>query len=101
LPAPRVGPAIDVFMRARILLLLTPLQSTGFESADRLRSVFGLTHAEARLAGRLAAGDDIASAAVRLGVSQGTLRGALKAIFRKTGAKRQAELVGLLTRIDI
>jgi hypothetical protein len=42
-----------------------------------------------------------ASAAVRLGVSQGTLRGALKAIFRKTGAKRQAELVGLLTRIDI
>jgi DNA-binding CsgD family transcriptional regulator len=99
--APLVGPAIDVFMRARILLLLTPLQSTGFESVDRLRSVFGLTHAEARLAGRLAAGDDIASAAVRLGVSQGTVRGALKAIFRKTGAKRQAELVGLLTRIDI
>jgi DNA-binding CsgD family transcriptional regulator len=34
-------------------------------------------------------------------VSQGTLRGALKSIFRKTGAKRQAELVGLLTRIDV
>ncbi len=29
--APLVGPAIDVFMRARILLLLTPLQATGFE----------------------------------------------------------------------
>ncbi len=99
--APLVGPAIDVFMRARILLLLTPLQSTGFESVARLRSVFGLTRAEARLAGCLAAGDDLASAAIRLGVSQGTLRGALKAIFRKTGAKRQAELVGLLTRIDI
>jgi DNA-binding CsgD family transcriptional regulator len=99
--APLVGPAIDVFMRARILLLLTPLQATGFESVDRLRSVFGLTRAEARLAGCLAAGDDLASAAIRLGVSQGTLRGALKAIFRKTGAKRQAELVGLLTRIDI
>jgi DNA-binding CsgD family transcriptional regulator len=99
--APLAGPAIDVFMRARILLLLTPLQSTGFESADRLRHVFGLTRAEARLAGRLAAGDDLASAAVRLGVSQGTLRGALKAIFRKTGAKRQAELVALLTRIDV
>ena len=98
---PLVGQAIDVFMRARILLLLTPLQATGFESVDRLRDVFGLTHAEARLAGRLAAGDDLASAAKRLGVSEGTLRGALKAIFRKTGAKRQAELVGLLTRIDI
>jgi DNA-binding CsgD family transcriptional regulator len=99
--APLVGPAIDIFMRARILLLLTPLQSAGFESVDRLRHAFGLTRAEARLAARLAAGDDIASAAEGLGVSQGTLRGALKAIFRKTGAKRQAELVGLLTRIDI
>jgi DNA-binding CsgD family transcriptional regulator len=99
--APLVGPAIDVFMRARILLLLTRLQGAGFDSVDRLRNVFGLTRAEARLAGCLAAGDDLASAAVRLGVSQGTLRGALKAIFRKTGAKRQAELVGLLTRIDI
>jgi DNA-binding CsgD family transcriptional regulator len=99
--APLVGPAIDVFMRARILLLLTPLQATGFESVDRLRNVFGLTRAEARLAGCLAAGEDLASAAVRLGVSQGTLRGALKAIFRKTGTKRQAEMVGLLTRIDL
>ncbi len=99
--APLVGPAIDIFMRARILLLLTPLQATGFESVDRARNVFGLTRAEARLAGCLAAGDDLASAAARLGVSQGTLRGALKAIFRKTGAKRQAELVGLLTRLDI
>ena len=99
--APLVGPAIDIFMRARILLLLTPLQAAGFESVDRLRTVFGLTRAEARLAGCLAAGDDLASAAERLGVSQGTLRGALKAIFRKTGTKRQAELVGLLTRIDI
>jgi hypothetical protein len=53
------------------------------------------------LAGCLPGGDDLASPAVRLGVSQGTLRGALKAIFRKTGAKPQAELVGLLTRIDI
>ena len=99
--APLGGPAVDVFMRARILLLLTPLQAAGFENVDRLRAVFGLTRAEARLAGCLAAGNDLASAAVRLGVSQGTLRGALKAIFRKTGAKRQAELVGLLTRIDI
>jgi DNA-binding CsgD family transcriptional regulator len=99
--APLVGPAIDIFLRARILLLLTPLQGAGFESVDRLRTLFGLTRAEARLAGCLAAGDDLASAAERLGVSQGTLRGALKAIFRKTGAKRQAELVGLLTRIDL
>ena len=98
---PLVGPAIDVFMRAQILLLLTPLQVTGFESADRLRHVFGLTRAEARLAARLAVGDDLASAAEHLGASQGTLRGYLKAIFRKTGVKRQSELVGLLTRIDI
>ncbi len=99
--APLVGAAIDVFLRARILLLLTPLQAAGFESVDRLRHLFGLTRAEARLAARLAAGDDLAAAALRLGVSQGTLRGALKSIFRKTGAKRQAELVGLLTRIDV
>jgi DNA-binding CsgD family transcriptional regulator len=56
-----------------------------------------LTRAEARPA----ASDDFASAAKSLGVSEGTPRSALKAIFRKTGAKRQAELVGLLTRIDL
>jgi hypothetical protein len=37
-----------------------------------------------------AAGDDIASAAKSLGAAQGTLRSALKAIFRKTDEKRQA-----------
>jgi DNA-binding CsgD family transcriptional regulator len=99
--APLAGPAIDVFMRARILLLLTPLRAVGFEGIERLRTVFGLTGAEARLAARLAAGDDIASAAKRLGVSVGTLRGALKTIFRKTGSKRQAELVALLARLDV
>jgi hypothetical protein len=88
-------------MPARILLVLTPLQAAGFESADRLRQVFGLTRAEARLASRPAAGDDIASAAKSLGVAQGTPRGELKAIVRKIGAKPQAELVGLLARVDV
>ena len=48
-----------------------------------------------------AAGDDIASAAKSLGAAQGTLRSALKAIFRKTDEKRQAKLVRLLTRVDV
>ena len=64
-----------------------------------LRQAFGLTPAESRLAKRLAGGDDLASIADALGVGIGTLRFQLKAIFWKTGTRRQAELVALLAHM--
>ena len=66
--------------------------------AQLLAGAFGLTPAEARLAAALAGGGrampEIASA---LGISRETARSQLRAVFAKTGAGRQAELVGLLS----
>jgi len=62
----------------------------------RLRAMFGLTDAEARLADRLAAGDDVRTAAATLGITYGTARTRLVEIFQKTNTHRQAELVSLL-----
>ena len=66
------------------------------ESIDLLRSHFGLSPAEARLALRLVAGETLRSAAVKLGIGYETARTHLKNIFDKTGTCRQAELVGFI-----
>lgn len=62
-------------------------------SAAALRSLFGLTPSEARLAQALAAGSSLEAAAHSISVSVGSARTYLKAIFQKTGVSRQAELV--------
>ncbi|MXP64570.1 hypothetical protein E0493_14555 [Roseomonas sp. M0104] len=65
-------------------------------SAVLLQRLLGLTPAEARLAAGLAAGQDLRQQARRRGVSPETLRSHLAAIRRKTGCRRQAELVALV-----
>ena len=64
--------------------------------AERLRDLFGLTPAEARLAVRLAAGEELRTAAESLGIRYQTARTQLIAIFRKTQTQRQGELIKLL-----
>jgi DNA-binding CsgD family transcriptional regulator len=63
------------------------------EPIDLLRSHFGLTPAEARLALHLVAGETLRSAEAKLDISYETARTHLKSIFSKTGTCRQAELV--------
>jgi DNA-binding CsgD family transcriptional regulator len=63
------------------------------EPIELLRSHFGLTPAEARLALHLVAGETLRSAEVKLSISYETARTHLKNIFSKTGTCRQAELV--------
>ena len=64
--------------------------------ADTLQKLFGLTPAEARLAVRLARGDALAEAAAELKITYATARTQLVVIFRKTGTRRQGELIKLL-----
>jgi DNA-binding CsgD family transcriptional regulator len=66
-----------------------------------LRSAFGLTGAEAKLAAQLASGDALERAAERLGIAKTTARNQLRAIFSKTGVHRQAELVALLATLFV
>lgn len=62
-----------------------------------LRALYGLTPTESRLAALLAQGRTVAASAERLGMKITTARTHLAALFEKTGARRQPELVGLLT----
>jgi DNA-binding CsgD family transcriptional regulator len=72
---------------------IKPMEGAGMPQAPFLKSRFDLTPAEARIVLRLVAGDSLQSAAKALGVTYGTVRTHLKAVFQKTGACRQAELV--------
>ena len=67
-------------------------------SATRVQQLFGLTTAESMIAARCAAGVEPRDLAQELGISRLTLRTHLRSIFRKTGVKRQVELVILLLR---
>jgi len=67
-------------------------------SEDDLASGFGLTPGEIRLVLRLASGLPLREAAEAIGISYQTARTKLKFVFQKTGVRRQAELVLLLTR---
>lgn len=64
-----------------------------------LTAAFGLTPREAMLAAALARGDTLARAAEVLGITYGTARIYLKAIFAKTHTRRQADLVALILRL--
>ncbi|WP_119418863.1 helix-turn-helix transcriptional regulator [Desertibaculum subflavum] len=61
-----------------------------------LGPLYGLTATETRVAEQLAAGDTIEQAAQALGMAWATARSHLAAIFRKTGTRRQPELMRLL-----
>jgi DNA-binding CsgD family transcriptional regulator len=64
-----------------------------------LRISFSLSPAEAKLAQHLVSGESIEAIAEDLGIAYETARNQLKSIFAKTDTHRQAELVGLLTRV--
>lgn len=64
-----------------------------------LEGAFALTSKEADLAQSLLNGESIGAYALRRRMSKQTLRNQLSGILRKTRTKRQAELIGLLTRL--
>ena len=68
-------------------------------SETQLRALLDLTVAEARLARLLASGDTLEVVAQKLCIKLTTARSQLAAIFSKTGIRRQAKLVAILSRI--
>ena len=90
----------DLFNGGDILLYFTVIVAERIPSERLLSQTFQLTAAEARLASSLAAGEGISAASTRLAISRETARTQLRAIFAKTGTRRQAELTALLSRLD-
>jgi DNA-binding CsgD family transcriptional regulator len=88
--------ADNPFADCRALLVLVDPEQKRRPPEDVLRSAFGLTPAEARLASKLGTGEAVEAASDALGVTKATARNQLKSVFAKTGVHRQAELVALL-----
>lgn len=81
------------------LLLLVDMEGKSNPSVEALRSLFGFTTAEAKLANALAKGVDLAMIADQFGISKDTVRNQLKSVFSKTGTHRQLDLVSMLSNL--
>jgi DNA-binding CsgD family transcriptional regulator len=97
----RLNPASGAFQRlGAALIVVRAVHEDGDAIADLLRKAANLTHAEARLACALFEGNSLADYAVGAGNTVGTVRQQLKAIFRKTQTRRQAELVTWMRKLQ-
>jgi len=96
---PATAPLRDIFSRIALIVAISDLGARRCPKDSLIRQVYGLTAAEARLAARLATGEELRNASESLGVSYNTGRAHLRAIFGKTQVSRQSELVGLIARI--
>lgn len=83
---------------SRALVCVTDITRDIPVSELRLRELFGLTGAEARVALALMAGGDLPTAAGRLGISANTAAVHLARIYDKTGVNRQMALANLILR---
>lgn len=88
-------PAIHSGTGALALFLALPGEETQLQP-QTVRELFGLTMAEARLAVTLTQGLSLVEAAQKLGITHNTAKTQLRAIFAKTGARRQSQLVSIL-----
>jgi DNA-binding CsgD family transcriptional regulator len=93
--------ARDVFSLASWLLVATPLARRNAPDAAILAGLFDFSPAEARVARDLIAGRTVTEIAEGAGLAESTVRNQLRGVFAKTGAARQAELVGLCGGIGL
>jgi len=80
-----------------VLFITDPERS--HQAVDQMLGLlFGLTDAEVRLVTQLLQGSSLTDAATTLGLSRNTVHSQLASIFRKTGTRRQSELVKLVVQ---
>jgi DNA-binding CsgD family transcriptional regulator len=87
------------FLGARAILTFAPVEPRSRPAVSLLKTAFGLTPAEARVAAALAHGSTLQGVADELGISRETARDQLKSVFLKTDTHRQSQLVALLARL--
>lgn len=80
---------------AAVIFVVDPLRTRRPEQWI-LRSSYGLTTAECRVALLLGDGKSARQICETLGVTENTVRSQIKSIFSKTGVRRQSELIRLL-----
>lgn len=101
---PVAGDARDVFLSAAAVAVLLPPRTQSVRTRRNgamRREVFSLTGREEELVEKLLEGEAIGDIAASLGMRVGTARYHLNNVFGKTGTNRQADLVRLLSRLEI
>jgi DNA-binding CsgD family transcriptional regulator len=96
-PAARL--ARDLADDGLAVVVLAPVTAPAAPDASLIRSLFGLSPGEARVARAIAQGRTIEQIAVESGVSRETVRTQVKAVLAKTGTSRQAEMAILLAAL--
>lgn len=92
-----VGPAgAQAGESRRAIICISDPERPAEVRQDRLRSLFGLTPAEAKAVGELVTGGDAGAIAERLGLSVHTVRVQLARAMAKTQTHRRSELVALV-----
>lgn len=93
--------ASDALDGASVIAILVDPEYCPEPAPELLQQAFSLTRKEGAVAIQLMCGDTLQGIAKQTGIGIGTIRAQTKAIFAKTETKRQAELVGLLTRLAV
>lgn len=91
------GVVRDLFARCAGVLLLTPVTLPDAPPVELVQSLFDLTPAEARVARSLVTGATVDEIAAGSSVSSNTVRTQVRGVLEKTGCRRQAEVVALLS----
>ena len=87
--------------RAVVAVFLSDPERNLAVPAEVLRTLFGLTPAEARLAVSLFEGHSLSEAAELNRVSRETVKSQIASVFLKTGERRQSGLIRLLSRLPL
>ncbi|TGE02452.1 helix-turn-helix transcriptional regulator [Methylobacterium nonmethylotrophicum] len=95
-----VSPLLDAEAPGRAVVVARLLRAQGRVEVQ-LRTLFGLTRAEAQLGAALARGGSLAEIAAELGISVTTARTHVARIFLKTGTKQQSQLVALVAAFQL
>ena len=81
---------------AAIAIFVTVTAQKNAYPVNQIMSLFGLTHAEAKLMRELANGLSLEQICDRFEITKHTARAQLRSLFDKTGVSRQAELVKMV-----
>lgn len=100
-PLARTSPDSDPFHERCAAIFIREITldlPPGFE--EQTRTLFGLTAREAALATAIASGGSLRETAEDTHVAYNTLRTHLDSVFRKTGTRKQSQLVALLRSLQ-
>lgn len=100
MPLARRDISARISQRAAAAIFIAPAGSSPLPALEAIAALFGLTAAEKRVAGHVAAGLTRREIACAGGVSDGTVKSQLATIFDKTGTGDQRELQLLIRELS-